>query len=103
MNLVNGLRCVPELWEKLGCVQRELSALRTDFMKQKELPTEYDGWLDAKRAAKYLDMSASTFDKYRYTSAIRISGYSVGGKTLYRKRDLDNFVMLYDIKSRGLA
>ena len=103
MNLVNGLRCVPELSEKLECVQRELSAMRTDILKRKESPTNDDGWLDAKRAAKYLGMSASTFDKYRYTGDIRIKGYPVGGKTLYKKQDLDSFVMLFDIKSRGLA
>lgn len=62
-----------------------------------------DCWLDAKKAADYICVSKSTFDKYRYDAEVKITGYALDGKILYKKSDLDNFVMLYDLKSRGVA
>ena len=48
-------------------------------------------------------MSPRTFDKYRYQTSLRIKGYKVGGKTLYKKADLDTFVKLYEVWSTGTA
>jgi len=62
-----------------------------------------DGWLDSKNAAKYLGISSGSFDKYRYGSAVKIKGYPLDGKILYKRDDLDNFVKLYAIKLQGLA
>ena len=58
-----------------------------------------DGWLDAKSAAKYMDVSASTFDKYRYKTTPTLKGFNLEGKTLYKKADIDSFVRLYAIKN----
>ena len=46
-----------------------------------------DRWLDAAKAAEYLDMSRNTFDKYRYDSK-ELQGSKVGGKTLFKKSGL---------------
>ena len=59
-----------------------------------------DGWVDAKQAAKYLCISPSTFDKYRYDTTVKISGYPIDGKILYKKSDLDTWVRLYQVKTR---
>ena len=47
-------------------------------------------------------VSVGTFDKYRYQTSPRIKGYRVGGKILYKRADLDAFVMLYEVKSDEL-
>ncbi len=78
---------------------RQLAALRADLQRKSEAVRENDGYLDAKGAAKYLAMSATTFDKYRYQSRVKIKGYKVGGKTLYQRKDLDCFVKLFEINS----
>ena len=61
------------------------------------------GFLDAKAAAAYCGMSRGTFDKYRYKTAVKIKGYRIGGKVLYKTEDLDSFIKLYELKSGGLA
>ena len=84
---------------------RELRALR-DEIKRLSIGTPgvaTDGWLDAKAAAAYLAMSPGTFDKYRYETSVKIKGYKVGGKTLYKKTDLDAFVMLFEARSGGMV
>lgn len=63
-----------------------------------------DPWLTAEQARKYLgNMSKGTFDKYRYETNPRINGHKLGGKMLYKKIDLDNFVRLFELKSAGVA
>lgn len=78
---------------------RQLAALRADVQRKSEPSADLDGWLDAKAAAAYLGLSATTFDKYRYQSKVKIKGYRVGGKLLYQRKDLDSFVKLYEINS----
>jgi hypothetical protein len=82
---------------------REIAALRAELAKKSSVPSELDGWLDAKAAAKYLGISSGSFDKYRYKTSPKIKGYALDGKTLYKRSDLDSFVMLYELKSSGLA
>jgi excisionase family DNA binding protein len=59
--------------------------------------------MDAKAAAKYLGCSKTTFDNYRYNSSPKLTGYRVGGKTLFKREDIDSWVKLYEIRSKGLA
>lgn len=70
----------------------------TRIQKQADAP---DRWLDAKAAAEYLGVSAGTFDKYRYKTNPRIPGHALDGKILYKKSELDNFVVLYQNASGG--
>ena len=102
--LLNGIAALPQLQQLLEAQTRDIKALRDELKASRNSSHETkDGWLDAKGAAEYLDMSAGTFDKYRYQTTPKIKGFKVGGKTLYKRADLDRFVMLFEVKSRGLA
>jgi hypothetical protein len=102
MQMLKGIAALPSVLELLREHSRHLEALRFEIARKQAHRPEADGWLDAKAAAKYLNMSDSTFDKYRYQTTPRIKGYKLDGKTLYKKADLDAFVMLYEVNSRGL-
>jgi len=47
-------------------------------------------------------MSRGTFDKYRYKTAVKIKGYPIDGKTLYKVEDLDAFIKLYAVRSHDV-
>lgn len=97
--MLETLSAAPVILSMLEEQNRQLAALRDDLRRKPEAAREDDGWLDAKAAAIYLGMSATTFDKYRYQSRVKIKGYKVGGKTLYQRKDLDSFVKLFEINS----
>jgi hypothetical protein len=103
-DLLTGIAALPRL---LRLLEEHALAIKALTSEVKALRSgsqgTADGWLDAKGAAEYLDMSAGTFDKFRYQTTPKIKGYRVGGKTLYKRADLDNFVMLFEVKSQGLA
>jgi hypothetical protein len=74
----------------------------SSFLRRRAPPIGHsDGWLDAKSAARYLEISENTFDKYRYKTNPRIKGFRLDGKILYKRSDLDAFVKLYELKSVG--
>jgi len=62
-----------------------------------------DRYLTPQEAMDYLGFSKGTFDKYRYSSEIKIKGYPLDGKTWFKKSDLDRFMLTYQAKSGGLA
>jgi hypothetical protein len=93
-----GLATVPS---QIAQIQRDLAEIKR--LIQSRGANLETGYLDAKAAAAYCGMSRGTFDKYRYKSAIKIKGYPIDGKILYKREDLDGFIKLYDVKSRGLA
>ena len=95
--MLDGLSAAPVIVSMLEEQSRQLAALREDLGRK--LAPDADGWLDAKAAARYLGLSAATFDKYRYQTKVKIKGYRVGGKLLYQRKDLDSFVKLYEINS----
>lgn len=101
----NGDWRIPSGGKALEDQGRELRALRDDIKRLHDgaKNTGGDGWLDTKGAAEYLALSPGTFDKYRYQTQPSIKGYRVGGKTLYKRTDLDAFVMLFEARSGGLA
>jgi hypothetical protein len=101
--LLNGIAALPQVLQLLEAQARDIKALRDEIRASRASRETKDGWMDAKGAAEYLDMSPGTFDKYRYQTTPKIKGYKVGGKTLYKRADLDNFVMLFEVKSQGLA
>lgn len=100
-----GIASLPTILASLEKQQNELSALGQEIkaVHQRGGSDFSDAWLNAKEAARYLGMSPRTFDKYRYQTSLRIKGYKVGGKTLYKKADLDTFVKLYEVWSTGTA
>jgi len=92
----------------LAEVSAQIAGLREQLEEIKKLlrarPRSAEtGFLDAKAAAAYCGMSRGTFDKYRYKTAVKIKGYRIGGKVLYKTEDLDSFIKLYELKSGGLA
>ena len=94
----NDLKTMCSSMELLGAnLKSAINALNSS-----KAPTQasLDGWLDAKKAAEYLCISPSTFDKYRYDTTVKISGYPIDGKILYKKSDLDTWVRLYQVKTR---
>ena len=100
--LLAGL-AVSGLAEPLARLERRLEAIEKAVRAKPAGEGTESGWLDASKAAVYLDMSAGTFDKYRYGSEPRITGYKVGGKTLYKREDLDRWVKLYELRAGGRA
>lgn len=103
-NLLTELAKLPALLRLIEAQNREIISLQGEMRNLRgSFADDDDGWLDAKRAARYLGVSGSSFDKYRYKTIPRIKGYNLDGKTLYKKADLDSFVRLYALKARGLA
>jgi len=101
--LLKGIASYPLVVALLEELKREFTAMRADEAKRQDAPKIENGWIDAKKAAEYLDMSPNTFDKHRYQSEPKLKGCQVGGKTLYKKSDLDVWVKLWAVKSGGLA
>ena len=104
-HILKGVAALPDVLELLQAQGRLIEALREEI-KTLRIPQkcgDNDGWLDAEGARKYLSMSANTFDKYRYQTSPSIKGYKVGGKTLFKRADLDNFVRLFEIKSNDIS
>jgi hypothetical protein len=62
-----------------------------------------DRYLTPLEAMDYLSFSKGTFDKYRYSSKVKIKGYQLDGKTWFKKSDLDRFMLTYQAKSADLA
>ena len=92
---------IPDILPLLRALTEQLRNIEdriTRIQKQADAP---DRWLDAKAAAEYLGVSAGTFDKYRYKTNRRITGHALDGKILYKKSELDNFVILYQNASGG--
>lgn len=84
----------PQKTDLSPLILQELRALR------KEIEIATDNWLDADAAARYMSLSASSFDKYRYKTSPKLKGHNLDGKTLYKKSEIDSFIRLYEVKSR---
>lgn len=97
--MLEALSAAPMIVSMIEEQSRQLAALREEVRRKSHSAPEPEGWIDAKAAAAYLGLSATTFDKYRYQSRVKIKGYKVGGKLLYQRKDLDSFVRLYEINS----
>ena len=99
--LLSSLAELPQIVQEMRSQAKELHDLRRriDELLNKSVGGPVDGWMDAKRAAAYLGVSAGTFDKFRYVTHPKIKGYKAGGKTFYQRIDLDSFIKLYDVRS----
>ena len=93
---------MPEIIRRLDGIARQVATIQDQVTR---LPSKQDEdrWLDPTGAAKYMCVSKSTYDKYRYLTTPKLKGSRVGGKTLYKKSDIDLFVRLYDLKKQGYA
>lgn len=102
-DILKSIASLPGLGQQLSNLGHEIAALKEEVRNLQKMDRNDDAWLDTKAAAKHLSLSANTFEKYHRHTTPRIPGYRVGGKTLFKREDLDSFVKLYDVKSRGLA
>lgn len=104
--MLAGLAAAQTLQATIALMQAEMrrafAALREE-MTRRETVEDLDPWLDAKTAAKYMGVSAGTFDKYRYLTEPKLNGCKLDGKTLYKRSEIDKFVRLYELKSNGRA
>lgn len=73
---------------KIDIIFQELRKLHIKFDALKE--TYQDEWLTTKQAAEYLRKSIRTLQKLRDRGEIKF--YPSGGKILYKKSDLDNYL-----------
>jgi len=101
--MLQGLSAYPDILELLRHQQRQLAEIQDQLGRQPTATEPVDPWLDAKAAAKYMGISANTFDKYRYQTTPRIKGSKLDGKTVFKRSDLDSFIRLYEVKSAGFA
>jgi|ERR1700677_1078887 len=99
VGMMQGFAAISAVLDMQKQMSRELAALRSEVAANKPSEENELGWMDAKRAAKYLGMCPTTFDKFRYESKAKIKGYKVGGKIKYQRKDLDSFVKLWEYNS----
>jgi hypothetical protein len=102
--LLAGVAHYPALLERLRSIDSQINLiLNNQARTHAPADASKEGWLDAKTAAKYMCISSCTFDKYRYRTEPRLKGFNLDGKTLYKKSDLDMFIMLYAAQSGALS
>jgi len=91
--------------ESLNAIHAEIrnGLAKVQAMLAQKAEPEREGWLDSRRAAKYMGVSRTTFDKYRYQTEPKLKGCPLDGKIFYKKSEIDSFIMLYALKSKGLA
>lgn len=83
--------------EKIESVNRKLESFQ-DYLIKTEFPIDADRYMSSDEAQKYLSMSKNTFEKYRYSTAVKIPSYPLDGKCWFRKSDLDRFMLTYKYK-----
>ena len=92
--------------EELTPLAAQVAAMRVELREIKRLIQQgariERGFLDARAAAVYCGISRGTFDKYRYSTEVKLKGYRLDGKVLYKREELDAFITLYEIKSASV-
>lgn len=102
--VIRGIAALPEVLRLLEEQATEIRKLKSEIQALKLTRFQKDdGWLNTKEAAAHLNVSRNTFEKYQSNKAYPLKGYRVGGKLLFKKEDLDNYVRLWEVKSAGLA
>jgi hypothetical protein len=91
---------IAPMMDELKALRVEVAALRAE---KAPVITEPDGWIDARDAQSYLGICKTKFDACRWKRTPRLKGSMFDGKEYFKKSDLDKYMRLYDLKSRGLA
>lgn len=94
---------VVNIYKEIEKLHKKHDAIHEYIEKATSSPEISDGYLTPQKAMNYLGFSKGTFEKYRYSSNIKIKGYQLDGKTWFKKSDLDRFMLTYQAKSSGLA
>jgi excisionase family DNA binding protein len=91
-----------EISEAVSEIKEQLNVMRLVLSAPSNEKHPAD-WLGSSDAAKYLRMSKTTFEKHLYCGPIKINSYLVGGKRLFKRADLDRWVITHNDKLRGYA
>jgi phosphoribosylaminoimidazole-succinocarboxamide synthase len=94
---------VINIYQAIEQLHKKQDAMNDYMVKVSSSLENGDRYLTPQEAMEYLSFSKGTFDKYRYSSQIKIKGYQLDGKTWFKKSDLDRFMLTYQAKSGGLA
>jgi hypothetical protein len=94
--VINIYKAIEQLHEKQDAINDYIA-------KTNSASDNGDRYMTPQEAMNYLGFSKNTFDKYRYSSIVKITGYQLDGKTWYKKSDLDRFMLTYQAKSCGKA
>ncbi len=94
--VINIYKAIEQLHEKQDAINEYIA-------KTNSASDNGDRYMTPQEAMNYLGFSKNTFDKYRYSSIVKIKGYQLDGKTWYKKSDLDRFMLTYRAKSCGKA
>ena len=89
--------------ETLNFIMKEITALKEYAVKTADTPSNGDRYMTPDEAMKYLGMSPTTFDKYRYKVKPKIPVFRLDGSNRYKKSDLDRHMLLLNSRSQGLA
>ena len=102
--IANNIDAIPSILNVLNEIQESVALLQKENLRMRDLVIKGDDcWMDAEDARVYMRVSKNTFDNYRYSFNPRLIGHPVGGKTLYKKSDIDHWVRTYQYKSADLS
>jgi hypothetical protein len=103
INLLMVPNQISEYSKKLDFIMSEVIAIKEFVTKSTENLESGDHYMTPAEAMKYLRMSPTTFDKYRYKTKFKIQAFQLDGSNRYKKSDLDRFMLLYQSSSQGPA
>jgi len=103
--IANNIDAIPSILNTLIRIQESVMLLQNESMQMRGLVMKGDDyWMDAEDARCYMcQVSKNTFDNYRYNFNPRLIGSPVGGKTFYKKSDIDHWVRTIQYKSADLS
>lgn len=102
--IASNIDAIPCILSTLIGIQESVTRLQSESMQMRGLIIKGDDyWMDAEDARCYIGVSKNTFDNYRYNFNPRLVGSLVGGKTLYKKSDIDYWVRTFQYKSADLS
>lgn len=102
--IIHNIDAIPCILNQITEIRECMANIQKENIRMRELVIKGDDyWMDAEDARVYMRVSKNTFDNYRYSFNPRLSGHPVGGKTLYKKSDIDHWVRTYQYKSADLS
>jgi len=102
--IASNIDAIPKILNVLNDILVSNQLIQEEYLKMRDLVMKGDDyWMDAEEARIYVKACKNTFNKYRYNFNPRLIGSPVGGKTLYKKSDIDHWVRTYECKSADLS
>ncbi len=102
--IIHKIDAIPCILNEINEIRECVENIQKENLRMRDLVIKGDDcWMDAEDARVYMRVSKNTFDNYRYSFNPRLIGHPVGGKTLYKKSDIDHWVRTYQYKSADLS